>query len=357
MRIFGLYCILLFSVLRFIQAGERTVDLVFQFQPGNQNVVTVDLNPGSSDSQNTSYSGTINAQVTFDEETLEPKQFRFTGGRVYTTDVDVRFSGNIFYYDAGRSIHTTFGFRFLDLSAIYTTVGTGNVNSNGYLVLSDHRTKVDQGRGIVDATVQGFGSVSETEHFSSASEWEPLSGSGRIIISELSSNELEKELLFTLISETDSTETDPFEDTNASLTITEVGTNTLTATTTIPTRIAQWLTDNNIEPNQLDARSPSGIPYRILHAFDLDKASGALPISPSSDQSGKPMVTIELPSSGLNSGLKAQYRASLSEGEWEDLPATNHMNGMDSLDSGESGTVQLSFPEANQGYIRLAPAD
>ena len=134
---------------------------------------------------------------------------------------------------------------------------------------------------------------------------------------------------------------------------TRVGTITSIATATIPSgAYATWLSGEGLSEGDADRANASGIPYRLLFAFDLPADSGALPIS-TVESGGGPRVSIVLPAGGLNAGLSAEYRASLFSGTWGALPTGNYVNGSDSLDAGKTGTVELSHPVGTEGFIRL----
>ncbi|MFQ3225265.1 MAG: hypothetical protein ACI8Z5_001521 [Lentimonas sp.] len=182
-------------------------------------------------------------------------------------------------------------------------------------------------------------------------------GTARLSVTVEPVSSLERKLILTMRMTPEPEEVEHLDDTYSDITLTEVGAITSKASLVIPTEFGKWATRAGLSLATGGEQNSQGTPYGLLHVFKLCAEAGVVPVEIARNEAGRSVVSVELPSVGLGRGLKAEYRAILTEGEWLDLPSIHVLSGEGSLDAGESGLVQLTFSSGDQGYIRLSLVD
>jgi len=166
--------ILLFLGAAGLSAADRTVDLTFSVLSGSETSIEIDLDPGSLDTDTITYSGSLDARITYDDSSLKPKSIQFTGGNLAASDTDLSFGGNIYYEDAGRTVDTSFRLRTSGVSATIETSGSGGIDEDNRLNPDQHRIRIDQGYSRIEGILSGYGSESLTQFYASENQIDDL---------------------------------------------------------------------------------------------------------------------------------------------------------------------------------------
>lgn len=346
---------IIFSFLAFsslLLSADVSADLTFTLQPGSQTTLTGNISGSSSGSDSAQITGSYTATVVFDPETLEVKNFSFTGGSLSMGDLDLSFSGNVNVIGFGR-VFLSVQARTQDLRETVTTPSPpGTVTSTGSLVASEHLITLNDGKLTLIASAGGE-SETEVTNYATNPNSEPASGTASISVVRSASDDFEETYVFTLLTETNDSITDNIDGTTNSMTLAGTETTESTASLTLRTDLGSWVDEQGVSEDEIDGSNQFGLPYRLLHAFDLESDSSGLPIAMGSNQN-VPEVVIDLPSSGLRTNLFAHYRASLSDADWSNLPSGNYPNGTGLIEKNGSGEYKLTFPVGSAGFIRLS---
>lgn len=337
-------------------AGEQTLALSFEVQPGSASTISARFSDGTPDSDNVTFSGTMLAEVVFDDESLEAKNLTFTGGRVASSDTNLFFSAPVFITGLGTFTIEIFSQTRNYAGAFSTPSPPGTVSALGEWNRAEHNLTVNEGTTTRTGTIVCLGSESETVDFSVTPETGPLEGVGSLLIREVSVNSVSRTLEFSLVTSTATTVSEPLEGTTSSLIFTEQGTFTAIATTQIPTALGQWALDHGVTLVSGEERNAAGIPHALLHAFHLEPGDTALPMEIESAPGASPVLEVTLPLAGLNATLIPQMSSTLRGDDWIPLPMEFWLSGPGSLDSGASGTARLRLPGGTSGFVRLQVA-
>ena len=220
-----------------IKGAERSVDLTFQMEPSSFHALKGEIRgqPEGGNSDSAAISGTLEATVVFDDETLLAKNITVTGGRIARGDIDISAEGTAFIPDVGN-VDGTVRIRYRNLaSTIRTLSSPGTILPSGQLIPSQHVSTVNEGTLTVTASAPGLGSQTQTRDFNEETGSQTLQGSGRLVITQQDVSPLQRTLLFRV------TTANSYEDSlliidgsSALLDLTETIETSSTATVTIP---------------------------------------------------------------------------------------------------------------------------
>lgn len=349
-RTFFLVVALSVSVIAYGESVE--VALNFTIQSGSEASMSGRIGGSTPGTDTAEITGNYTANVSFDRENLVVNTFTFTGGTVALGDLDFNFSGNANVIGFG-SVPLSVAGRTRGLRETPSTPSSpGTVLPSGNLVASEHTFTLNAGTLRLVATALGS-SDTETTNYSQNPESEPASGTANISVTRMAVSDLEEVFTFTLLIETSETQSEIIDGTTTTLTLAGEESTISKASITLPTDLGTWVEAQEISESEVTGSNAAGLPYLLLHAFDLDAEASALPIISGLSAGGTPEMTIDLPESGLRNGLSAQYRAALNQGSWSALPSVNISGGNASLGKGASGQVKLSYPAGDSGFIKL----
>lgn len=333
-------------------------DIVLRFQPGSQVLNQLSLSTGGSDQGTIFVSGTQSANIRFDESSLEPISFTFTGnGRAFRTDMNLSLTSFIRISDEGTVIGT-----FQTTIDVSTRNNSYVTNSNtspafvnpvtGALDNAQHHDLYDQGTATITISLLGE-SFPEVVNFQQQPTTIDFEGTNLIKIErEPSTSPLDQTLKVTLSSNFDTTSSELLEDTNARLNTREVGTLTSVGITTIPTPYSQWLINMNTVADTGYELNRSGIPYYLLYVLDLPIDTNQLPIA---FERGSPnCYAITLPSAGLKEELTIETSTTLEVDSWTPVDQETFLDPSSSLAKGSTGTVRIKLNNLDPTFLRLA---
>lgn len=355
-------CLILTATNSLLSATVQQ-DLVFTLLPNQSTTGTIRVTPGSARAANVTYSGTIEATVTYDDETLKASSVAFTGGRVFVTDLDVSVSANIFYSGAG-TFATTYRSVSRGISGVYSTPPNAPASvdpQTGNLTLNDISLTLNQGTVTATATIPSL-SISETEVQNLSSVPSVIGGVDdgleyvRIQITEVSNNGIEQEKRFTLVQNYNGQLlTESIEGTNSRIESTETGSVTAVAAVTELTAFGSWASAEGLNVNQQLQQERNGglIPYRLLHALALGSETPSLPFNFTRGIDGAAdTLHIDAPEGGLREDVRIEYTTSLSRNtDWQELPADKLLSGPNSLSKGSEDSIRIeALAEGNVFY-------
>ena len=338
-----------------LQTQAETQILVFTVQPGSEVTYLYSSSTGGSDSDVSLLSGTVQADLTFDDATLTPQGLTFTGGQTALSNLSLSFTTNIFYNAAGRSYSTNLGFSTNGLEQSYATrVSSGQVASgSGLLTNSEHETIGNRGTATSQVSIPSLGiNETETTNFVSNPETDLFSGQNSIQLALTSATLFSRNLTASLSGSVEETLSEAIEDTNATLSISQNGSFTAVATFSLVTPYGQWALDNQLVEPAPDATNAAKLPYGLLFAFGLDADATSLPIEMIQTSSG-PKAQLQLPAAGLAASVTALYSANLSD-SFQPLANQFLDDGVNALQEGEIGIRTVSLPSGPRGFLRFA---
>lgn len=335
-----------------ICAADSTVDLTFLIQPGSEVQLTGNISGSSSATDTASIQGSYDARVVFDPQDLTIQNVTFEGGTIEMGDLDLQFSGNVVVPGYGQFLLSVRAETEGIIESIDTPSAPGDVLSDGNLISSQHELTTYDGVLRLTASVLGETEVEITD-YEAVPETETASGTAHISVVRVSSDFLEERFRFTLLTNTSENTTEGIDGTTNTMTLSGSETTSSLAEVTLRTAFGEWVYANGLNLTSEDDNNAHGLSYRLLYAFGLEADASRLPIDFVKGSSDELKIRITLPSSGLEETLYPMYRTSLSEGQWEALAEANILSGSDSLEAGNTGDVELSFPAGASGFLRL----
>ncbi len=332
-------------------------EIVLEFQPGSQVLNQLSISTGGSDQDTTYVSGTQTASVRFDENSLEPLNFTFTGsGRAFRSDLNMSVSSLIQFSDRGTVIGTfptIIGLSTRENSYIsYSNLSTADVvPGTGALDNDQHHDYYDRGTATVSITVAGE-TFSEVVQFQFNPNIVEMEGTNIVKIERVPSNSpLDQRLKVSLTSSFIANSSDLFVDTNARMTTVEEGDLLSVGYTTIPTPYSHWLANNSVFSESGYEQNRFGISYYLLYVLDLPISSKKLPIG--FEKSDPNSLSVILPSAGLKEDLIIEYSNSLIPDSWIPIDSSFFVDTGASLNKGASGKVRIRSPHVGTSFFRI----
>ncbi|GHC61582.1 hypothetical protein [Roseibacillus persicicus] len=130
----------------------------------------------------------------------------------------------------------------------------------------------------------------------------------------------------------------------------ETGALSASTTFSIPTAFGQWALDNGLDLTTGQEKNEAGFPYAVLFALGLPGSSTSLPIT--FDHSGGPSALLTAPASGLGFPIQVLYSPDL-ETDFTPLNSS-YLPGNNPISRGTSGSIAISFPTLETGFLRFA---
>jgi hypothetical protein len=179
-------------------AGDRSVDVTFNLLPGSTTSLSGRIGSAPAGFDSGANTGTVEATVVFNEESLTPKNITFTGGRQNQENLDFNFSGNVFVPSAGNFFMSV-SVRSSGLSGTLSTINPpGTVSSSGALITSQHLSTLDRGTLSLLASVAGLGSDQEITDYNVSPDSNVFYGTATLVVTEIDAGALERTLQFRL---------------------------------------------------------------------------------------------------------------------------------------------------------------
>ena len=114
-----------------------------------------------------------------------------------------------------------------------------------------------------------------------------------------------------------------------------------------PTNFGNWLIEQDLNmTTQSETPSSKGVPFGLLHAFDLSKDDVTLPFFAMNQADGNPAMTIDCPEGGLRREIFINRSTTLD-------PALA-TDGLGSLPLGTTGLQEIPFPAGPKNFAWLS---
>lgn len=317
---------------------------------------SISFSTGGQDTASPRFSGTLNAKVAFDRETLEVTECTFLdGSRIYWENFSLQTQSDVTYEGLG-TFPTRFSFLFEGISTRVMTIGdTGRVDpASGKLYDGDIAAISDQGVGSITI---GVGDVQETETIDYAvepSEQEIVS-SPTIVVERVKDDLYGQHFNFTLTFSFDEEESDTIEGSNSSFTLRESGQLTATYSHSETTPFGSWYSFNkwSFDGDELDSENEAGVPLYLAYAlgFMAYRDDQQVPLVLRYEH-GNPVLRI--PSDYRNDDVYVEYSRTLQQDSWSMVPEAWLAGGYSSLKKESSGEIVLTLPVVDPPtFIRL----
>ena len=339
----------LFIVLSF-RVSADTVSLDLKIEEGSATEIAISANTGNGDRGDVTYSGNLLGDLVFDPVTLAVESFSFTGGRVNFSDNVLTFTSLVLFDPDGikASLNTRFTQTTTGTSATFSTLNSpGSIVSGNELLNEEHEAIFDQGSFTIAVMVADTEPQSDVVDFEENPETGPIGGTYHIAMEETSHNLYGRTFKVTLSQTINSSDTLAYEDTNAVLTFTEVGSIPAVASFSHPTRYGAWLLKNGLGNSPPETLNPHGLAYGLLFALDLPAAAASVPLTIQKSDIGL-TANLPFPENGLPVSVRIEQQSLLTPAlTWETLQ---------SYPPGTTGPISVELTDQPVNFLRVVAA-
>lgn len=310
-----------------------------------------------------SYSGNILATAEVNPSNGQFEEIRFTGGSIATSNAFAALQVSVGIVPYQITFRTT-GLTRTTSSNSVEVLNNGNLNGNihfttltgGVLEVSNFNAN-NSAAGIVTESVNF--ATGSSDLISGASLFPAGAGAASVGSTQTSSGLFTKTFsatLFSLIRVPTLSPDAPIQAAGLPLgqsfkqRYVEVGTLAASTNFSLPTAFGQWAIDNELTLTSGQEKNNADYPYALLFALGLPSEASSLPIT--FDTNGEPIAQLALPASGLGFSLQVQYSPDLQTA-FTPLSAS-YLPGTNPIPKGTTGTVPITFPPLEKGFLRFA---
>ena len=346
----------------------ETGSLTFVIPPNSTTTVNLTSTSGIGDDSQTTYpdettatySGSILASIGFDPDTLAVTEFAYTGGSVQRQEADsiLQIFPAISYTGGNTPLPTSFTRTSSSyISPFYrafvpTTVNPpASVDPFDGIVAGNHHWVTSVGYERIYSNRSG---VMKQEVVSSQAPPVELPHRGTPIISlaQTGTTTFHRIIRATLTYQFSESAAYNIPQSAEQLFVQETGGWSTTAQFTLPSDYSLWAQSHGLGNPDPEDTNPAGIPWVFLYNLDLPPTTATLPAG-FVRQFGEHLLQITLPATGLKVPMSIEYSTTLEDGSWQALPIDSYLDGLDSLDSGATGSPRFFFPAAPPCFLRF----
>ena len=310
-----------------------------------ESVVRYDLSltQFGTDSDTSNISGTLDALLTIEPDTGRLEGLELTGGLVTFSPVEFDFSFNVATIDVDFSSMTAVPESPEGIEILANDDGILSASAHFLEFTSGTVTMVVRAPGVNDRTVIDVTEPTQNEGVDPDS----LAALDDLKVTLVEVSRSQSEILW----EATFRGTGRISDTQTQdgISVTLTSTASLQAQTIFktPTNFGNWLIEQDLNmTTQSETPSSKGVPFGLLHAFDLSKDDEALPFFAMNQADGNPAVMIDCPEGGLRREISINRSTTLD-------PALA-TDGLGSLPLGTTGLQEIPFPTGPKNFAWLS---
>jgi len=337
--------------LMLAHAGAQAAPVSLAIGPGGSFDVSYQLSTGPSTAAALLISGNLTGDVEMTDGVIS--NFRFLGGNVAYSDTTSDLIISTFPVTSKVRILT----RKIISSVSSTSTSTAGVIDPVTGVISNSGHRLIQNRGTVTTRYLVGSTVLQEEIRNLATDPDSNSMVGVTTVTSSLLENLNYKARYRIdFNHTrDATRTQPAAVVSGTVNITEEGGFSASGEVwMLGQNFVDWaLTRSGQRPQGLaDLCATTGQPLVLLYAFDAPVGAWAPPVT-FDHSSGN--IRVELPPGGLKAPVRLEYSGSLSGGTWQPLTRTG--NAPSVFNTAESGTITMSLPPGQAGFVRLCLAE
>jgi hypothetical protein len=334
-----------------------TVDCILWSEAGSSGVLSMEVKTNRNtrlDSSSVDYTSRFDVRFRYDVSSQEFLDFTFLDGVILHSDLSMEVIDSKIKYNAlGQRLDTalTWGTSGL-VQQIETIHENGTISTDGDLAKDAHQVDTVDGRLSISLSPEGYEPVIDATYFDQNPESELFTGDARLVIESVSASDAlgaTYKVVLTMAESESSVE--DIEETDATIKLSEESVIVASTEIFVPSDFSQWAASSGVELHSPNQRNEAGMAYSLLYAFQQPVNSYNIPIELSTDTSVA--LYLALPEDGVRGTILPYYSETLAPDSWQPLPAEYYIDGINSLNLGQSGRVGLEFPQADQCFIRF----
>ena len=343
-----------------VRGDQILADVIFVNLIESDGVVSLLLSGGNLDSELITYYAKLEATLSFDSETLQPKGITFSDGLILSSDWSLKSSADMYFIEEKLTLLSDLGISSRNIKQrLLTGLNQGMIDSSGYIIPAEHI--IETFSGILSLYLQPAGDGNYyyesvpllNENFEINPSNDTFSGYGEISLVQISFNPMDRYVKTELLIEIDDVFEQQILGTNSSFIFTESSRLTFSTNFNFPSLYRLWAINNGIILENEIETNALGVPYALNYAFNKSPDSAGFATDLQFSEDNRLCVCLNLPKDGLLASLVAYYTDDLGSDLWEPLNLDYYVDGANSLDKGRTGLVRFEFPEGDQGFIKF----
>ncbi|MDQ8196804.1 hypothetical protein QEH56_01525 [Pelagicoccus enzymogenes] len=352
-------CIATVSLFASCYAVAAEIPVVFTIVE-SERTSSIRYSTGDTSEQTFQHTGSMEATLSFDPATQSPTAIRFTGGLISESPTTFKNTATMYLHGLGIK-KVVFEQSTTGLQMRVNTIGAAHPISPEGKILENDRLESFPIAGILTTklTIDGRTQTQEINVATNPPDRTegPVGTDLSLQVFEESRNGRTSNYRIAFITVVDTRRSEFMPNTDTAVTRTLNGSSLAEATFNAPSPFGQWLLENGYELQHDGTQNAAGIPLALLFAFNLPADyRGALPWK-AELENGKPMLTLQLPASGLKQAIQIESCSELGSGIWEKVHPSAFVNGQSDLSTGAMGQRRILFTDTYCLFYRITTAE